>query len=359
MAATEYGINNALSNKLWAKKLAHDAIAETYFKKFMGKSSNNIVQYKTETSKAAGDKLTFGLRMTLDGDGTKGDETLEGNEEALVTHDDAIYINQLRHAVRSKGKASEQRVPFSVREECRAGLTDWMADRMDTWFFNQISGNSGQADIRYTGMQAVTAPTAGTRIVGAAGEAAETSVSASASWYFSLEVIDMAVTMAKTKTSTSPIIRPVKIGGEDRYVVFIHPYQTYQLRRATSTGQWQDIQKAALQGGKVSDNPIFTGALGMYNGCILHEAQRLPSSITIGGADTNGVRAVLCGAQAAAYATGKEGKGSSFSWEEKSFDYGNQLGVSAGLIGGLKKCIFNSTDFSTLVMTSYSPAPPY
>src|SRR5208282_1380565 len=84
----------------------------------------------------------------------------EGNEEALVTYSVNVFIDQLRHAVRSAGKMSEQRVTFDVREECRMGLTDWFADRLDYWFFNQICGNTAQSDTRYTGNQATVAPDA-------------------------------------------------------------------------------------------------------------------------------------------------------------------------------------------------------
>ena len=71
--------------------------------------------------------------MLLTGDGIEGDGTLEGNKEALTTYTDDVVINQLRHAVRSGGKMSEQRIPFSVREEARLGLQDWWRDRFDTW----------------------------------------------------------------------------------------------------------------------------------------------------------------------------------------------------------------------------------
>jgi hypothetical protein len=60
------------------------------------------------------------------------------------------------------------------------------------------------------------------------------------------------------------------------------------------------------------------------------------------------------------FATGRdvgEGQQDKFSWVEESFDYGNQLGVSAGSIFGMKKTRFNSTDFATFVVSTYSPAP--
>ena len=95
---------------------------------------------RDELTKGAGDRITVGLRLQLVGGGVVGDNTLEGNEEALSTYNDTILIDQLRHAVRSKGKMSEQRVPFSVRQESMDGLKDWWSDRIDTWFFNQACG---------------------------------------------------------------------------------------------------------------------------------------------------------------------------------------------------------------------------
>ena len=60
--------------------------------------------------------------MQAGADGIVGDGTLEGNEEALITYTDNLLINQLRNAVRSAGKMSEQRIPWSVREEAMTGL---------------------------------------------------------------------------------------------------------------------------------------------------------------------------------------------------------------------------------------------
>jgi len=50
MATTSYGVNDSLSNKLWAKKLSAEALKETYFGKFMGDSSDNMIHMKSEAS---------------------------------------------------------------------------------------------------------------------------------------------------------------------------------------------------------------------------------------------------------------------------------------------------------------------
>jgi len=346
MATTSYGVNANEAVKLWSRKLMREALKQTWASKFMGKDSNSLCQVQDDTQKGPGDRIRTILRMQLAGTGIQGDGTLEGNEEQLVTHTDNLLIDQLRHAVRSGGKMTEQRIPFSVREEARMGLQDWWADRFDSWFMNQISGNSAQTDTRYTGNNAATAPTA-SNVIFANGHAVESTLTATASAIFSLSLIDEAALKART---LSPIIRPINTEAGQHYVMFITPEQHYDLRRDTNTLQWGDIQKAAMQGGQISKNPIFTGALGMYNGVILHEAFRLPR-ISTGGASTTG-RAVLCGAQAAMFAFGRGFSKDRMDWNEEMFDYGNQLGVSAGCIAGLKKTVYNSNDFATVTVSA-------
>jgi hypothetical protein len=82
--------------------------------------------------------------------------------------------------------------------------------------------------------------------------------------------------------------------------MFLHHHQVTDMRTNTSTNQWFDIQKAAMQGGNVTKNPIYTGALGEYNGVILHATNRIPGmSSSAGGVTGTPVRhAVLCAATA-------------------------------------------------------------
>jgi N4-gp56 family major capsid protein len=144
--------------------------------------------------------------------------------------------------------------------------------------------------------------------------------------------------------------------------MFVHDDQVYQLRSSATAGTWVDYQKAAIQGGD-KENPLFTGGdlVGEYNGVLIHRAPRITNGVnsSTGAAVANTRRAVMVGAQAAMFATGRDGDGGQpdkFSWVEESFDYGNQLGVSAGAIFGLKKTRYNSKDFSTFVAATYTPA---
>lgn len=347
MAVTEYGVNHPLAVKLWAKKLFIEALNETQIKKFMGNDSNSLIQVNMDAAKGAGDRIRFGLRVQLSGDGVSGDSTLESNEEALVTYSDDLLLDQLRNAVRSSGKMSEQRIQFDIREHAMSALRDWYKDRLDTAFMNQIAGNTAQTDTRHTGGNATVAPDSN-HIVYPDGDTSEADVASSTtSSIMKLTWIDYCVERAKTGSIP---IRPVKVNGSEYYIMFLHPHQVTDLKTNTSTGQWIDIQKAVLQGGKIGDNPIFTGAIGMHNGTLLYEDVRVP----LAPSQTTVRRAIFCGAQAAVMAFGRENANQEMMWREELFDYQNQLGVAAGMIWGLKKTVFNSADFATIVLPTYA-----
>ena len=356
MATSSWGVNDAEAVKLWSRKTMHEALKMTYVSRFLGSDSDSLVQIQDDTAKGPGDRIRTILRMQLTGRGIQGDNTLEGNEEALVTYTDDLLIDQLRHAVRSGGKMSEQRVPFEVREEARMALTDWWAGTFDQWFFNQISGAAAQTDTRLTGNNAALSPDS-THIIYAGVATAESNLSANASQTFTLQVIDRAVLAARTLT---PVIRPLnnqQEPGKHQFVMFITPEQHYDLRRSTATGEWQDIQKYALSANASEKNPILSGSIGVYNGVVLHEAWRLYTFADGDAVAGGGGRAVLCGAQAATLAFGRGYSKNRMNWVEEMFDFGNQLGVSTGVIGGLKKTRFNSRDFATLVVsTAHSAA---
>jgi N4-gp56 family major capsid protein len=366
MANTEFGVNHSLTNKLFSKQLANEAIRQTYIGRFIGKGKDALIQEHVDLKKGAGDKITYGLRVQLQGDGVQGDSTLEGNEEALQFYNDSIVVNQLRHAVRINGKLTEQRVPYPLRTEAKDGLRDWWADRMDVSFFNHICGNTVQTDTRFTGNNTVTAPTSNRKILAGTGNSNDEDLGSSDT--FTLELLDYAREKAETAStaeSTGSVIRPIRMMGDDYYVAFLHDYQVTDLRTGTGTGQWQDIQKAAMQGGDVGKNPIFTGALGVYNGIILHKAKRVTQGVnsSSGAAIDTVRRAVLCGAQSAAIAFGGSSNASKYDWNEEMFDYGNQFGVEAGSIFGIKKNRFspesgsaNVEDFGSIVISTYASA---
>ena len=361
MASTEFPVGHPLAAELWSKKTFYEALAQTHASQFMGTDPGSLLQVVTETQKEAGDTVHVPLLVDLTGDGVSEGTSLEGNEEALTYYRDSLSINELAHAVELKERIDKQRVPMRLREDARLMLQQWYANRIDTMFFNQLAGISGETRAVYNGFNTPLDPSSSSagntnaqRIIygaGAAGQShtTENSLSSGTADNFSLTCLDVAVNVAKR---TSPLIRPVKVGNQDYYVCFIHPDQARSLRTTTSTGGWLDIQKAAMMGGEVNDNPIFTGALGVYNNVVLHENRRVPLAPNT----TRVRRAIFCGAQAGLMAYGK-GYSERGDWIEEYFDYQRRFGVSWQTIFGMKKTRFNGSDFGSLVISTTATAP--
>lgn len=373
MAGTNYPAGHPLAPRIWAPKLIAETLRKTYFASLIGTSEDSIVQIKTDLTKGGGDRITVGLSNQLNGAGVSGDGTLEGNEEALATASDTVVIDQLRHAVRSAGRMSEQRVLFNVRDTSKNRLSDWFAERWDTSIFNQLCGFTAQQDLRFTGNNATIAPDTG-HIFRPNGKTTDESLAAGDE--FNIGMIDIMVARAEQFTSASGTglqMAPADFDGQKKWVMFLHNNQVLQLRTGAAAGTWIDYSKAAIQGGDKM-NALFKGGnlVGEYNGVLLMKAPRVTNGVnsTTGAAVANVRRAVLCGAQAALMAMGKlqgEAGDNRFTWVEELFDYGNQLGVSAGSIFGIKKTRFvpivngqssgTGQDFATFVCSTYSPAP--
>lgn len=381
MAETVVGANDAAAVLLWSHRTWHQAIRQTTAAKLMAiglsaDSQENFVQLFDEPSKGAGAKVTWPLIANISGPGTAGDNPISGQEAPFTWFTDALFIDQLRQATKPKGRMSQQRVPWSMREAGKVVLANWWKTMINISLMNQLCGNSAQTNTNYTGMQAVAAPDANHQIF---PSTITTEATLTSSHPFSITLIPKLVSMAQG-TLQFPI-KPVVIKGmEINGVLFLHPLQVKALKQNFSTGEWGDIQKAALQGGQITGNPIFTGAIGMYDNVIIHQdaycpygdnSQNTVFDVTSGtnvaaptslgavaAGTTDVARGVFVGAQAAAVAFGNaEGEGAQplrVRWYEELLDAGNELRITAGMIWGLKKARFNSQDYATIVVSTYA-----
>ncbi len=356
MAFPTFGVNDANAVKHWSKILSHSARETTSISPLMGEDENSIIQLKTETNKNKGDSVTFSLLARLSADGFSEGETAQGNAEAMTLYSQAALINEIGTtcAPPSQHSIDHQRIPFNLRDEAKGLLGLWFGERWATWFFNQACGYTPAVDGKFIGFNATAAPTSDRHIW--AGSAT-TDQGLTSSDTFTLDLIDKAVEQAVVG---APMVRPVRLGGEDMYCMYLHPYQVTSLRTNTSTGQWLDIQKACLAGGKDSKSPIFTGALGVYNGVVLRRSQDVTlgaNSSTPTTSVANVRRAVLLGAQAVVmgFGTGKASP-TKYRWSEELIDHKRKLEVGGWSYAGMKKCKFNSADFGTIVVSTYAAA---
>ena len=352
MAVQGFPTSNALTVKQWSEGLEAEALKKISYAGLIGKRSENLIQWKDTLSERPGDEETIGLRMQLAAAPKDSSVAVEGSEQTLTIHDDKFTIDEYADAVRFKNVIDRQRVTFDMRDEARAALADQLANALDVSFFTQVGGDVLQTATTFSGHNAVVGPDTAHHII-AGGNATEEILDADSTGIFVLDHIDACVEIAKT---LNPTIRPANVDGwpEPCYVMFIHPFQANALRAQDS--RWDVTMQNAIRSGLINSNPLLTGAMGVWNGTIIIESSRVVNGINdaVDTALPNVYRGVFCGAQSAVIGWGRlGGNPERFRWVEKMFDYDREYGVMAGCLAGIKKLIFNSLDFATIVVSTY------
>lgn len=292
MADWTFTTSDALTAQTWAKKWWIESKTDSYFygHGFVGQGVDNIIVEFPELEQNQGYQHTYGQVRELAGAGVSGDSTMEGEEDVPDVFDDNIGINQIRNAVRSAGKLSEQYPSDkAVRSWAEELLKRWMAANIDQALFDAL-GTSMTKSIW--------------------GGDATTDITIEAGDYFTTSLISKAVAYADKAT---PLIVGKSIGGSKKFVCVISPDQAFDLR--TRDAAWAQAQREihANQGDK---NAIFTDALGQWNDTVIHKHQRVATSAVWGsGLNLNGAAALFMGIQSGAIAYAKKK-----IWNEKTFD---------------------------------------
>jgi N4-gp56 family major capsid protein len=361
MATTNFPAGHPLAAKVWARKAHADAVKGTLYGKLLGRGSDAIVQLQDDLKKSKGDSIVFPIRALPTGIGVQDDETLEGTEEGLDYRNFSVSLGEKRKAFKVQLNLSEQRTMLNVRKDQKDTMKEWEEEYIDTTFFEYLSGagfgTAGASKFHPSGAlggNALLAPSADRIVYGGTGNAAKADIDATDT--FKLTDLDK---VAERISRASPTMRKGDFDGKRLYVAIISPEQKTALRTNTNTGQWLDIQKAAMMGGQVKDNPIWSSALGVYNDFLLVESTRVPRFTDYGGGSVQAHRALILGAQAAvaAYARDGDEKGR-VKVVEKEIDYGKHLGLGATWIWAMQKTRFSGqSDFAVFCLdTAAAPA---
>jgi len=363
MAYTNFAALTEHPLKVWQRKVWRAAREKMFIGKFLGTDENAMIHRITELTKTTkGDQAVITLVTDLEDDGVAGDRFLEGNEEAMVSDDQVITIDQLRHAVRSKGEMADQRSVVRFRQTAMNNLSYWLADRFDQMAFLTLSGISytfttkgalrpKQELANLAFADDVSAPTSARHfrwVDSSDSFAAGATGSVAAADKVSYATIINARTLAEEN-----YIRPVRdVGGVEWYNMFMHPRQIAALKLDNDF-------KAAYQNAlsRAPSNPLFKGTDVIWlDGIAIHKHRYVYN--TLGAASgskwgaagaIDGARILMCGAQALAMADIGAAK-----WVEKEFDYDNQPGIAVGKKAGMLKpqfySIYNQSvqDFSVI-----------
>lgn len=351
MALTNFAALTDEQKTVWSRQFWSAARNASFLNKFMGTSENSMIQRITELKKdEKGARAVITLVADLIGDGTAGDSTLEGREEALKSYDQVITIDQLRHANEHEGRMAEQKSVVTFREQSKDKLAYWIGDRLDQMGFLTLSGvdysfrNNGAARVgsdlpNLEFAAAVTAPSTNRHfrwddtsglVAGDTAQVASTDVLTYKS------IIDLK---AAAKDYYIKGIRGA--GNEEYFHMFVTPKMMAHLKK--DPDYLNNLRNAGVRG---PSNELFAGASSsvMVEGVAIHEFRHVfnTSGAASGskwgaGGLVNGGRALFCGAQALGFAD----IGDAY-WVEQGKDYENRQGISIGKIFGFLKPKFHS-----------------
>lgn len=315
----QVNIPTALVPKVWAKKVWHEGLKESYFDKFTALDGSNVVHKNKDLENVKGDSVVFGLMMNLTGSGVEGNrQKLAGAEDTLNIYDFTVNTKLVRNAV-SRYEADDQRTQYDMLKEIKIALKQWLSDWLDDRLISRLSYNPSNGEVLY-------ASAAGTQSSITANDKLTTTI----------------ISRAKRKAMMhAPKVQPIKVDGMDKYIMLVHPWAARDLK---DDPKWLAAQQNAnLRGSK---NPIFTGALGEYDGVILYEYERVQTG-NIGASSANVCQNLLLGKQAACFAVSRPAK-----HIEQTDDYGNIAGNGIAFYGAVEKTNFNGKDYGVInVMT--------
>lgn len=302
--------------KVWAKKVWHEGVKDSYFDKFTAMDGSNVVHQNKDLTNVKGDSVVFGLMMNLSGAGVEGNRAiLSGNEEALNIYDFTVNTQLVRNAV-SRFEADDQKTQYDMLKEIKGALKQWLSDWLDNKLIAKLT----------TTMPSLTE----TVYASAANTVSSTTAND--------KLTTALVSRAKRKAMMhAPKVQPIKVDGMDKYIMLVSPWAARDLK---DDPKWLAAQQNANVRG--SKNPIFTGALGEYDGVILYEYERV--SLSNGGASSANVcYNLLLGKQAACFAVARQAK-----HIEQTDDYGNVAGNGIAFYGAVEKTKFNGKDYGTI-----------
>lgn len=299
--------------ELWNAKLYMQAQREMFWAQFEGPEGSGMpVIRKDDLTKDAGDVIHIQTLKNLTGSGVTGESTLAGQEERLSMTQTDLTIDWLRHAV-AISKRSKKRINFDfVVQAAQPLLSKMIAKKMDDDMFTKFG-------------------TATTALF--AGDATSTGTLDSADTM-------STTTLDKIKTYLDNSLAQPLSGenGETYYGVVLHPFDAYNLRRDSA---WIAAQRDANLRG--STNPLFTGAMGVYNGMIIYVNKGVSNA-------SSKSKCIAFGGEAAF-----RGYGMMPAFVSQLEDYGFEIGVGMEAIYGQQ--LNNAVNTNFAVVETYAANP--
>lgn len=336
----------------WSKKLRFEYVRDMQLRRLMGTTPNAPIQMITELQNSAGDDITVPLVTRLKGAGQTGDNTLEGNEEALGNYSHKITIDQIRHAVRV-GHMEQKKTFFDMLDAAKPMLKKWAMAKMRDQILEaaQVANVDGStaygscteankdawldANVDRILFGAAKANTLTTAPAGGATYDHSASLAAvdSATDILTPSIISLAKRMAKIHSATYRHITPTEVGDQGEWYVWLAP--SYCFRDLKNHATMVAAHTSAMERGK--NNPLFTDGDLIWDGVIIKEIPEIVPITGVGAAAIDVGANFMLGAQAIGVAVGEE-----LHVITNSRDYNNLEGTGVAEIRGIDKLMWNS-----------------
>lgn len=333
MAVTRYADFLNQTPDIWGKTLTAQAEKQTFWKRWEGPEGSSMpIWRKDQLLVEAGDVINMDAVLALGGPGQTGDLVLlEGNEEKLKARQISVTVESLQNAVRWGKKPSILNI-YNLRTTGLGQLRKWLAGALDNMIFSEFCGRSLTNPVYTPTITEANLPTTMQYFAGSATSIATVADSDAAG---RLKLSDISI--MKALAMTQNLIEPIKLdNGEEVYGLVLHNYTALQLKLDAS---WQQAQRDAQIRG--AGNPLFTGALGMWDNVILFSSNRIMTN-TDGVSSAVVARNVFFGAQALARAWAYYP-----DWTEQEFSYGQETGIATYSILGHRLYTFDFNATST------------
>jgi len=248
-------IDAAIPN-FWADSIVPDATRKGFWGRLSGKEGSAMpVIDKTGQLKQKGDYITFNTIAQLMGNGVTGESVLKGGEEKLAIGSFSVQADIVRHAVAVSRKSTLQ-ANFDEVQITKNLLTDWFARKMDGDIFTDVLGSSAVSTMY-------------------GGSATDVSgLNSTDAQYFGPSEITK-VRLALQRQGATPIKINADQGIEEPvYGLVMGEIESYYLHQ--NTAFVQSIRDAWQRyAGKGANNPIFNGAIGIYDNMLLYNYRSL------------------------------------------------------------------------------------
>jgi N4-gp56 family major capsid protein len=386
MATTAFASGDPRTQKIWSTLLFKDALDDMVLTSLMSAGGDNVLVVDKKLIAKPGNTIVTELRKRLTGAGKGDNGSIQGNEQALQVLNQSTVIHERSTGVVSEGELSDKYTATDIRQDGRAALSEWLSDRLEYDVIQALAGLYNESGISTVNEVAPT-----TNRIWRGGQTAAGALAADSSmtltdaeignggagddlnYLFGTKVVNKIVEYAEYYKIPRVRIRNPKSNQlvGDYWVYVGHPFQFADMRNETGETGWARLVAQAHE--RRNEHPLFTGAIGMWNGVVLLSSNKIPIRTGAGGtteaegftlaagvttdalpSGVTAARGLFLGRQAGILAWGRTPRWYEYYTDASSGKTGRKPGIGTDMLYGVKKTKFNDHGETTSTQDDFS-----